>query len=135
MPSFLTLSVCRFVGMLLFGNGGTGVAGAVVRSRLMGLLLVWSTPAVFRMEGLSRCGLKVGALIKGPWAFWRASAARAVKNPTGASPSGGLTESVLVVGLAAGACGGGGRVQVDGEFAGTLMPLDVFDGGCGKDSG
>ena len=121
--------------MPAFGNGGTGVAGAVVRSRLIGLLLVWSTPAVFRIEGLSRCGLKVGALIEGPWAFWRASAARAVKNPTGASLSGGLTGSALVVGLAAEACGGGGLVWVDVEFEGTLKPLGVFDGGCGKDGG
>lgn len=123
--------------MLPFGNGGTGVAGAVVRSRLMGLLLVWSTPAVFRIEGLSRCGLKVGALIEGPWAFWRASAARAVKNPTGASLSGGLIESVLAVRVAAEACGGGGGglVWVDVEFAGTLMPLDTFGGGCRKGAG
>lgn len=52
----------------------------------MGFVFVWSIPAVLRIEGLSRCGLNDGAgNVELPWAFWRDSAARAVKKPTGGS--------------------------------------------------
>lgn len=37
------------------------------------------------MEGLSRCGLKVGTFTGIPEEFWTVSATRAVKNPIGGS--------------------------------------------------
>lgn len=65
------------------GSGDGAAAAASVRSLLTGLVLVWSTPTVLRIEGLSRCGLKRGALMDGLGPAWRDSAARAVKKPTG----------------------------------------------------
>lgn len=53
-----------------------------------GFVFVWSTPAVLRMDGLSRRGLNEGAVAIGPVAFRMVSAARAVKNPIGGSYSG-----------------------------------------------
>lgn len=63
-----------------------------------GFVLEWSTPAVLRMEGLSRCGLKEDTSRGIPDEFWTVSATRAVKNPTGGLwltvleiPRGGVT--------------------------------------------
>ena len=65
----------------------------------MGLVLEWSTPAVLRMEGLSRCGLKAVALMAEVGPLWRDSAARAVKKPTGGSASDVFEEWRLGVSL------------------------------------
>ena len=56
-------------------------------SRLTGFVFVWSTPAVLRIEGLSRWGLNAGALTAADGVSWasKLSAARAVKKPTGGS--------------------------------------------------
>ena len=62
-------------------------------SALTGFVLVWSTPAVFRIEGLSKCGLNVGTFDGKVMPFWRDSAARAVKKPTGGLCSVVLDES------------------------------------------
>lgn len=62
-----------------------GDCGAPTMSLPTGFVLEWSTPAVLRMEGLSRCGLKEGTFKSIPEGFWTVSATRAVKNPIGGS--------------------------------------------------
>lgn len=62
-------------------------------SALTGFVLVWSTPAVFLIEGLSRCGLNVGTFDGKVVLLWRVSAARAVKKPIGGMCSVALDES------------------------------------------
>ena len=61
--------------------------GAPRVSLFTGFVFVWSMPAVFLMEGLSRCGLNRGTFDGTAVAFWRVSAARAVKKPTRGSCS------------------------------------------------
>ncbi len=56
---------------------------------MMGLVLVWSTPGVLRMEGLSEWGLKRVALERRVLVVWTVAAARPVTNAIGGSWMGG----------------------------------------------
>ena len=51
IPTLLVLSVWGLTKLLF---GGIAIAGAPMVSALTGFVLVWSTPAVFRIEGLSK---------------------------------------------------------------------------------
>ena len=86
IPTLLALSACGFMKLLDREAGaiepcpadGGGGAGAPTRSLPTGFVLVWSIPAVLRIEGLSEWGLKEGAFGGTPGEFWIAVAARAL---------------------------------------------------------
>ena len=89
MPILLTPSIPGFTGCWRVTVSGGGGSRSGVRSLPSLMLLVWSTPAVFLIDGLSACGLKTtfGSMAAVLFVSW-AITALAEKNVGGKSDGG-----------------------------------------------